>query len=180
MLVREAQDMGGIVEDLLLSAQLEESPQRGELVDLAAVAGRVVDAEQPRASEKAVTLRLAVETIPPVRGVAVSLTRAVSALVDNALSHTPRGGHVTVAVEPADDGSVLVSVTDDGPGIDPADRDRLFERFARGRADRGRFGLGLALVREVVESHGGQVAVDPLYQVGARMVVSLPAAGPRP
>jgi signal transduction histidine kinase len=178
MLVREAEQMAGIVEDLLLSAQLESSPSLGELVDLAELAGRVVDAEQPRAAAKAVTLRMEVSPSPPVRGVPVALTRAVNALVDNALGHAPDGGHVTVAVEPGDDGSVLLSVTDDGPGIDPADRDRLFERFARGQGGHGRFGLGLALAREVVDTHGGRVAVDPLYDVGARLVVSLPAAGP--
>jgi two-component system, OmpR family, sensor kinase len=100
--------------------------------------------------------------------------------VDNALGHTPVGGHVVVDVSPRGADWVVVSVADDGSGLDPAHAERLFARFARGTTDtstdgsRRRFGLGLALVREVVEAHKGRVEVDGAPGHGATFRVLLP------
>jgi signal transduction histidine kinase len=111
------------------------------------------------------------------RGRRDALTRVVRNLVDNAARHA----ETRVAVALRTDGSVVeLVVEDDGPGIAPEDRDRVFERFTRldeGRArDAGGMGLGLAVVRATVERHGGTVAVGDAEPHGARFVVRLPAA----
>jgi signal transduction histidine kinase len=97
-------------------------------------------------------------------------------LVDNAIAHTSRGGHVRVEVvlEP---GSVAVQVKDDGEGLDPRTARQMIRRFARGTShDTGRrFGLGLALVEEVARAHGGSLGVDGAPGVGATFSLVLPA-----
>jgi signal transduction histidine kinase len=70
-------------------------------------------------------------------------------------------------------------VQDSGPGIAPADRERIFERFYRGQGSRAEgIGLGLAIVRSTVEAHGGQVTVESEPGAGSRFVIELPLAGP--
>jgi two-component system sensor histidine kinase BaeS len=99
-------------------------------------------------------------------------------LVDNALRHTPRGGHVRVRVA-EQPGKVQVEVADDGPGIAARDLPYVFERFWRGDKSRSRdsggSGLGLAIVRQLIELHGGTVSVDSAPGRGATFRVILPA-----
>ena len=109
------------------------------------------------------------------------LFEVVMNLVDNALRHTPPEGTVTVHVGPAAGGARIV-VDDEGPGIPGDVLPHLFERFYRGDAarsrDRGGMGLGLAIVRALVEAHGGHVAANNRPHGGARFTVWLPAATP--
>jgi signal transduction histidine kinase len=114
-----------------------------------------------------------------VRGDRGQLERAVGNLLDNAVRHA--AGHVVVAVDEAPDGTVALIVEDDGPGIPPVDRERVFERFtrldeARSTGDGGA-GLGLAIARDIVERHGGSLVLDPSVLVGARFVLRLPRSG---
>ncbi|HEX5126952.1 MAG TPA: sensor histidine kinase N-terminal domain-containing protein [Rhodocyclaceae bacterium] len=104
----------------------------------------------------------------------------VSNLVDNAVKYTPHGGRVTVRVarDPGDTHRILLTVQDSGPGIAPEDRERVFERFYRvlGSAAEGS-GLGLSIVREVAELHGGDVVLrGGDGGVGTCVSVSLPLA----
>jgi signal transduction histidine kinase len=111
-----------------------------------------------------------------VQGDARQLTRLVRNLLDNACSHARTRVAVAVATG---EGSVWMVVDDDGPGIPPEDRERVFDRFTRldeGRErDAGGAGLGLAMVRSIAERHGGSVTVDDAPLGGARVVVRLPA-----
>nr|WP_269204468.1 HAMP domain-containing sensor histidine kinase [Motilibacter deserti] len=105
--------------------------------------------------------------------------RALRGVVTNLLHNADRhgGGVVGVSLERAD-GSVLLAVEDAGPGVPVAERERVFERFATlggARGSASSTGLGLALVRETVEAHGGAVWCSARPQGGARFVVSLPA-----
>jgi two-component system, OmpR family, sensor kinase len=112
-----------------------------------------------------------------VAGVRSALHRAVGALVDNALAHNGTGGHVTVGVRRRGD-KVVLTVADDGEGLDPEVTDTLLHRFGRGEQSAGhgrRFGLGLALVREVVEAHRGRLEIDGRPGVGATVTIVLPA-----
>jgi signal transduction histidine kinase len=86
----------------------------------------------------------------------------VANLLDNAARHSPAGGRITASVR-IDGDTLVVDVADEGPGIPPAERIRVFERFTRGAvAGHGGTGLGLAIARWVVELHGGTIAVvDP-------------------
>jgi two-component system OmpR family sensor kinase len=97
-------------------------------------------------------------------------------LIENSLRHTPSGTRIRVATASAGDRATLV-VEDDGPGVPDELAPTLFERFVRGAGDRGgSFGLGLAIVRAVAETHGGSVELQSPDGGGARFVVSLPAA----
>ena len=115
-----------------------------------------------------------------VDGARDELHRLVLNLMENAVKHTPRGTNVHAAVSERD-GRVVITVEDDGPGIPPDLRDRVFERFVRGSGDRGgSFGLGLSIVRAVADSHGGSVVLaDENGRPGTRFVVSLPALAAR-
>jgi two-component system OmpR family sensor kinase len=104
-----------------------------------------------------------------VRGDRAALERAVANLVQNAGVHGPPGGTIRVAVKRSGD-RALVTVCDDGPGLDPADQERAFERFWRGEHDRSGSGLGLAIVRATAERHGGRAFVE-----GSCFTIELPA-----
>jgi len=179
-LVADARRMGEVVTDLLLAASLEAQPDRREPVDVRAVATAAVEAAQSHAAERGITLSGPLPGEPSVvLGTLGPLRRVVDALVDNATRHAPRDGSVEVAVVSAGR-RVVLRVADNGPGIDPAVVGRLFERFAHAPAADGRersgFGLGLALVREVVEAHGGTVTGRDGPDGGAVFEVSLPSA----
>ncbi|HVU36565.1 MAG TPA: sensor histidine kinase, partial [Opitutaceae bacterium] len=98
-------------------------------------------------------------------------------LVDNALKYTPGGGRVTLAAR-AETHAVVITVVDNGPGVPASEREAVFRRLYRGdssRSQRG-LGLGLSLVKAIVEAHGGTVAVDDAPGGGARFTVRLPGA----
>jgi two-component system OmpR family sensor kinase len=102
------------------------------------------------------------------------LHRLAINLLENSLRHTPQGTKISVSTSSTDGEATLV-VQDDGPGVPPELVPTLFERFVRGAGDRGgSFGLGLAIVRAVAESHGGTVALQTADGGGARFVVRLP------
>jgi two-component system, OmpR family, sensor kinase len=120
-----------------------------------------------------------------VDGARDELHRLALNLMENAVHHTPAGTTIHAGVE-RDNGSVVLTVEDDGPSISPELRDRVFERFVRGSGDRGRsFGLGLSIVRAVAESHGGTVDVESPISAGTsvargtRFVVTLPGTTAR-
>jgi two-component system, OmpR family, sensor kinase len=100
-------------------------------------------------------------------------------LLSNARAHTPAGSTVTIGLS-TEDGSVLLRVSDDGPGIPPELLPRVFERFARGDGSRSRAagstGLGLAIVSAVADAHGGTVGVDG-SAAGTTFTVRLPVTG---
>ncbi|MFF4894653.1 sensor histidine kinase [Micromonospora chersina] len=175
-LVADTRALGEVVEDLLVSAAAEDQPLPDTEVDLAEVAREVVASMSAYARERRVELRVEAAGPAPVRGARTALRRALTALVDNAVGHATDGGHVTVTVTRRD-GRVAAAVADDGVGLDPAEADRLFERFAHGTAGAGRrFGLGLALVQHVARAHRGTVEVAGAPGRGATFTMLLPAA----
>ena len=177
-LVTGTRQLGEVVEDLLLSSQLDRHDGAVAAVDLRAVAADVVAGERVRAENHDVQLALVTDAAEPsvVRGRVAALRRVLTALVDNALSHTPPGGHVTIELG-TDGPTVTVVVRDDGAGFDPVDSERLFARFARGgHGDQRRFGLGLALAREVITGHGGSIEAWGRPGEGAAFSIRLPAS----
>ena len=176
-LLPEAHRMRSLVEDLLLLARADEKglPLHLSDVDL----DDVLDTECRRL-QSAGTLQVS-STVAPVRvrGDASQLGRVVRNLADNAA----RYAHSAVSLSATEhDGTAVVVVSDDGPGVPEAERERIFERFVRLDTDRARAaggsGLGLAIVSEIVAAHGGSGTVETAAGGGARFEVRLPVAGP--
>jgi two-component system OmpR family sensor kinase len=159
-LVLETRELGEVVEDLLLSARLRTAPPQLGPVELGTLAEEAIASEAVRAQERGLRLVLRREQASyMIRGVPTALRRVLSALLDNAIGHTPAGGLVEITVRAAGGRHVELSVRDTGSGFEQRDAERIFERFARGdNGDGRRFGLGLALVREVVAGHGGTIS----------------------
>ncbi|HEY2535428.1 MAG TPA: HAMP domain-containing sensor histidine kinase [Solirubrobacteraceae bacterium] len=112
----------------------------------------------------------------PVEGARDELHRLTINLIENALRHTPPGSEIRVSTRLLGDQAQLI-VEDDGPGVPAELAPTLFERFVRGAGDRGgSFGLGLAIVRAVADSHGGSVRLETHDPHGARFIVDLPAS----
>ncbi|MFJ8832072.1 sensor histidine kinase [Micromonospora aurantiaca] len=177
-LVGTTRRLGEIVDDLLLSARLAAAPADREPdppVDLTSLVGTTVAAESDRAAERLVTLTLDTPGDPlPVPGVESALRRVVGELLANALAHTPAGGRIDVTLRAAGDAAEFV-IADTGKGFDQADARRIFDRFHRGAgAGDRRFGLGLALLQEVVTSHHGTIEAEGRPGRGARFTVRLP------
>jgi len=149
-----------------------------EVVDLHALAtGVVVDMTQA-ALDCDIDLGIEPAAAPPaVRGDADALRILLTNLIDNALRYVPRGSRVDVQVARGADGrAAVLTVTDNGPGIPAAERERVFDRFYRvPDAPTGGSGLGLAIVAEIAQAHGGQVALEDA-QPGLRVRVTFPAA----
>ena len=178
-LVGTTRRLGEIVDELLLSARLNAAPgdlPNAQPVDLTALAEAAVAAEADRAGERRVTMTLHTPGVPlPVPGIESALRRVIGELLANALTHAPAGGRIDVTVRRAARDRADLVVADTGDGFDPADLDRIFDRFHRGTgAGDRRFGLGLALLREVVTSHGGTIAAESRPGEGATFTVRLP------
>ena len=172
--LRSSQRMRRLVADLLLLARADVGRERPRaLTDLADVAVEAAAELEPVASEHELT----VDASPAfVEGARDDLHRMALNLMENALRHTPPGTRVHAVVSNGD-GKARLVVSDDGPGVAPELRERVFERFVRGEGDRGgSFGLGLSIVRAVAASHGGAVRLETPAEGGTRFVVELPAA----
>ncbi|MGW4466451.1 sensor histidine kinase [Micromonospora sp. NPDC004704] len=177
-LVGTTRRLGEIVDDLLLSAQLAAAPsgrRPNPPVDLTTLVAAAVAAETERAAERQVTVTVETPDGPlPVPGVESALRRVVGELLANALIHTPAGGRIRLTLQ-AGDGYAEIVVADTGEGFDQADARRIFDRFHRGAGSGDhRFGLGLALLREVVTSHHGTIEAEGYPGRGATFTVRLP------
>jgi two-component system sensor histidine kinase TctE len=169
-----------LVTQLLSLARAEPAEGGGrafEAVDLAALAREVAADGIPRALEKGIDLGYDGAQHAAVRGDPVMLRELLANLVDNALAYCPRGAVVTVTVAADDAAGARVSVTDNGPGIDEPERERVFERFHRVAGSPGEgSGLGLAIAREIASAHGAAIALGPgAGGRGTRVEVRFPA-----
>jgi two-component system, OmpR family, sensor kinase len=173
--------IGRLVDDLLLLAKAEQTEfLRVEEIGLRAYVQALWDGMSLLAARR-FELGLVPEGV--LRADPDRLAQALRNLVSNAIEHTaPNEGLVRLRVVPRAGGRVAFVVEDDGPGIAPHQRERVFDRFhrtdhARDRASGGT-GLGLAIVRAIVEAHGGRVAAGVSHEQGARMELELPAFTP--
>ena len=166
----QIEEMSALVGDLVELARDEPLRAVVEQVDLAEIVDRAV----ARARRRGTSLTFDVDIEPWwVVGESASLERAVTNLLDNAVKWSPAGGTVRIRLNHG-----TLTVDDEGPGIAPADRDQVFERFYRSEESRSMpgSGLGLSIVRQVIERHSGNVRVDQTDQGGTRMVMQLPGA----
>jgi len=164
--LRNAERMSQIVSDLLDLTRIESGKLALDIRPIAvhSAASRALDSVAEAAAARSVDVRIDVDDDLRVSADAQALDQILVNLLDNAVKYTPAGGHVVVEAGPRETG-VRVEVRDDGPGIEPRHRDRIFERFYRvdkGRSrEMGGTGLGLAIVKHLVAALGGEIGVEP-------------------
>lgn len=181
MALSQTERLGELVTNLLDLSRVEGGaiPLQISRFDVDAFLHEAVEHVSVSATDTPVTVKV---TPPDLKAVAdpARLRQVVVNLVDNALRHSPAGGRVAVLAA-RDASGLRIEVTDQGPGIAPAERERVFERFTRGATSDGGTGLGLAIARWAVELHGGVIEVMDT-ESGCRIRVSIPesAMGERP
>jgi two-component system, OmpR family, sensor kinase len=173
--LRSSQRMRRLVGDLLLLARADANRQQPrQPTDISRVLVEVASELGPVAGGHRLTVDADADAAV-VDGARDELYRMTLNLLENAIRHTPEGTRIRATVT-SEDGEAVLTVQDDGPGVSPELREHIFERFVRGAGDRGSSsGLGLSIVRAVVEAHGGSVVLEDTRR-GARFVVRLPAA----
>jgi len=172
-----------LVDDLLDLARIEAGQVdiRPRPTDLVEVVQETVRLMGPRMREKRQHLSVDVPAeLPLVLADPVRLREIVTNLLTNAHTYTFEGGHVSVRVS-AEAGLLALQIADDGPGIDPLEVDRVFDRFYRGQGRTGRTGtgLGLSIVKSLVDAHDGTIEVQSAPGYGTTFTVRMPAAPPR-
>lgn len=184
-LVRRIEDesirMGSLVEDLLLLARLDQSPQLERLpVNLNDVVADAVTSAQVSSPNHHI-MAILPEEDSYLLGDQNRIHQVIANLLENARSHTPEGTSITVKIEVGEN-RTEVSVADNGPGLDPADQVKIFERFYRADSSRTRSvktegsGLGLSIVKAIMQAHGGDVRVQSELGKGATFTLTFPVS----
>jgi heavy metal sensor kinase len=178
-MLEEVARLSRLADELLTLARWEagEAKLRSEPVDLSALAREVVDHLSVLAEERRQPLEAGANGPVPVQGDRLALRQALVNLVDNAIKYSPEGTRVFVEAGTTA-GHAFVAVTDQGPGIAPEHRERVFERFYRVDKSRSRelggTGLGLSLVKWTAEAHGGRVELESAEGQGCLFRIVLP------
>jgi len=148
--------------------------QRRERVALAELLSKLVAQREDH-----VPVKLELAARPRVAGRASAMALAVDNLIDNAVKHSPKGETVTVEIKNVAGGNIIsLSVADHGPGIPAAEHEKIFERFYRLGSELRRetqgVGIGLSVVKHIVEAHHGRVVVESEIGKGSRFTIELP------
>ncbi|HJS44910.1 MAG TPA: ATP-binding protein [Rhizomicrobium sp.] len=167
---------------LLLIAETDAGTTRAAMsaLDLGSVAADVVELYEPLAEERKISLALIPDAGVAVEGNRSLIAQALANLVDNAIKYTPAGGEVRIRAANTNAGMEL-SVADSGPGIPPADRPRVTERFVRLEASRSSpgTGLGLSLVMAVAHFHRAELVLEDNVPTGLKAVLRFPKSAIR-
>ena len=177
LIVQESDRLTHLVENLLDFSRMEANRKQYRM--------EAIDASTWLAETAAATRNARLSTdipagLPEVRGDREALASAVVNLLDNAIKYSPADSPVRLAAHTAN-GKLSISITDRGPGISPEEQARIFDRFYRGGGDLTRrvkgAGIGLSLVKRIVEDHGGIVSVSSRPDEGSTFTIELNAAG---
>nr|MBR4279621.1 HAMP domain-containing protein [Clostridia bacterium] len=175
----EIDRLSGIITDLLTLSQMDANAAalKLETVDFSVLCEDALHALQPAADKAKLTLQSAIAENIVFPGDESKLSQVVYNLIDNAVKYTPEGGRVTVTLA-ANSREAILTVRDTGIGIPEKDVSHIFDRFyrvdkARSRATGGT-GLGLSIVRQMVQLHGGEIAVESAADEGSVFTVTLP------
>jgi signal transduction histidine kinase len=175
IILQESQRLSQLVDNVLCFSRVERGmvSLHRERVSLTAMLETLIDSMQPLARARHATVRLAVPAGLDAHLDAATVRQMLLNLIDNALKYGPAGQTITVGATRAA-GAVRIWVDDEGPGVAPADAERIWEPFWRGRhSAQGGSGIGLAIVRELAATHGGRARVEPAPTGGARFVIEL-------
>ncbi len=179
----ESDRLAQLIDDLLDASRLQAGalPLNFSEVALNDMAGRLAERFSVQAPDHPIHLNFP-DTFPAIQGDEARLLQVLTNLISNAQKFSQPGGPITISGKSVND-RVTVCVEDNGPGIAPEDRHRVFDRFFRSRATASKTpgtGLGLYLAKAVVEAHGGEIWVDDEILDGTRVCFSLPASAPSP
>jgi two-component system sensor histidine kinase BaeS len=184
-LVSHTHRLGRLADDLLELARIEAGRMalQHEEVDLVDLVQSVLDEWLAEVEQRGMTLEAALPPGPlPLRGDPIRLAQALGNLIENAAKHASAGGRVRVRVVIDEGGRYEVAVEDSGPGIPDDVLPRVFDRYFRveGRSGGGPggMGLGLAIARQVVRAHGGDLVAENVPGSGARFLLRLPVCEP--
>jgi len=174
---RNVQRIVTLVNDILFLQEMELVLPEFQSVDMNQVAQTVLDKYMPKAEERNVVLRFAPSPgLHPVSGDSKSLERALMALIDNAIKFSPKGGDVKIRFDEKDD-DIFVAVVDQGIGISEENMPRIFDRFYHLEKQDddlfGGIGLGLAIIRQVIEQHEGKLDVKSTPGKGSTFTFNL-------
>jgi anti-sigma regulatory factor (Ser/Thr protein kinase) len=154
---------------------MSDDPAHGHrAVDLTALAAEAVVMVEPAAEERGITINLEDARPLPASGEERAVIQILVNLMNNAVRHSPDGSTVTLTFVKTE-GTASLTVADEGAGIDPADQQRIFERFERADPSEGGTGLGLAISRRLARSMGGDVTLESAPGIGARFTLTLPS-----
>ena len=179
-IAQECQRLSSLIENILDFSRIEEGRKRYEFepVDLTALTRQTVGLMEPRAADRGVRL----DPVLPDKMISVeadgkALQQALVNLVDNAVKHSPKGAAVRIGSE-SDANFVRLWVEDRGEGIPPEEQAKIFERFYRRGSELRRetqgVGIGLSIVKHIVEAHGGRIHVRSAAGEGSRFTIELP------
>lgn len=176
---KESERLTALVHDVIELSRLQGTDvvQEGRVVDVNRTVREAVDRNRLPAEAKSISLRIGGTAPRPVHGDPEMLMTALRNLIDNAIRYSPENTRIGVGIR-SKDGTVRISVKDQGPGIPEAEQDRIFERFYRVDAARSRqtggTGLGLSIVKHVTAQHGGEISVWSAPGQGSTFTMSLP------
>lgn len=159
----------------VLSSMNEDAVVSHGSVDLAGLAGEAVVMLDSSAQERGVTIHLDKDEALPAKGEERGVIQILVNLIGNAIRFSPRGGVIGLSFSRSEDRASVV-VRDQGPGIDEADQERIFERFEQAQPSEGGTGLGLAISRRLARSMGGDVSLQSTPGAGALFTLTLPSA----
>ena len=179
----EVQRLGRLVSALLSLSRLENrsTPMKEEVVDVGELISSIVATHEAFVADSGLTLTYEMEKNVLVKGDADMIRQATANLISNAVRYTPEGGHITVKVSRGDI-MAAISVRDTGIGLTPEECKMVFSRFWRADAGRARasggLGIGLAVVKEIVDRHRGWVQVEGKKDEGACFTIHIPLFDP--
>ncbi|GAA4758984.1 hypothetical protein GCM10023264_29410 [Sphingomonas daechungensis] len=151
-----------------------EGEQDRDRVDLVAISTEAIGLLEPAARAKGVTIVSEPSRQIPAHGDRRGVVQILVNLLGNAVRHSPDGSTITITFDRSD-GFARAHVADQGPGIDPEDQQRIFERFERAKGTEGGSGLGLAIARRLAHAMGGEISLESEPGQGARFTLSLPS-----
>lgn len=183
VVLAQVERLGRMVSQLLDLSRLESGvvPLARKRVQVAPLVAQVASESDVYARGLEKDLRVTTSVVPSLEIDAdpERMHQVLANVLENAVRHTPDGSEVRVEAAAADDGTVVIAVTDEGPGIAPNETERVFERFYRSDGARsasdGGTGLGLAIARWIVELHDGSIRAESNRLKGCRIVIELPA-----